>query len=78
MASANSQRLRDALARTHWDEAAALLRNLRPEDAAAIVGKLSFEVQQPDRASWNQFLLCRPRICALLVRSFEFPARDSP
>jgi Mg/Co/Ni transporter MgtE len=47
MAFANSERLRDALARTQWDEAAALLRNFRPEDAAAFVGKLSFEEQKP-------------------------------
>ena len=47
MASANSERFRDALARSRWDDAAALLQTLAPEEAAAILRKLSFEQQQP-------------------------------
>jgi predicted NAD/FAD-binding protein len=47
MVYANKERFRDALARTHWDEAAALLQLFSPEDAAAILHKLSFEQQQP-------------------------------
>lgn len=47
MVSSNSERFHDALARTQWDEAAALFESFLPEDAAAILGQLSFEKQQP-------------------------------
>ena len=47
MISSNSERFHDALARTQWDEAAALFQSFLPEDAAAILRQLSFEKQQP-------------------------------
>jgi NitT/TauT family transport system ATP-binding protein len=47
MVSSNSERFHDALARTQWDEAAALFESFLPEDAALILGRLSFEKQQP-------------------------------
>lgn len=47
MVSSNRERFQDALARTQWDEAAALLQSFLPEDAAAILCKLSFDQQQP-------------------------------
>ena len=42
MVFSNRERFHDALARTQWDEAAALLQSLSPEDAAGILRKLSF------------------------------------
>jgi NitT/TauT family transport system ATP-binding protein len=47
MVSSNRERFQDALARTQWDEAAALLQSFLPQDAAAILCKLSFDQQQP-------------------------------
>ena len=47
MVSSNRERFQDALARTQWDEAVALLQSFLPEDAAAILCKLSFDQQQP-------------------------------
>src|ERR1700752_2109581 len=47
MVSSNRERFHDALARTQWNEAAALLQIFSPEDAAAILCKLSFDQQQP-------------------------------
>jgi NitT/TauT family transport system ATP-binding protein len=47
MVSSNRERFQDALARTQWDEAAALLQSFLPEDAAVILCKLSFDQQVP-------------------------------
>jgi NitT/TauT family transport system ATP-binding protein len=47
MVSSNRERFQDALARTQWDEAAALLQSFLPQDAAAILCKLSFDQQHP-------------------------------
>jgi NitT/TauT family transport system ATP-binding protein len=47
MISEKRVRFQDALARTQWDEAAVLLQSFPPEDAAAILHKLSFAQQQP-------------------------------
>ena len=47
MVLSNRERFHDALDRTQWDEAAALLQTLPPEDAAGILRKLSFDQQQP-------------------------------
>jgi NitT/TauT family transport system ATP-binding protein len=45
--SSNRERFDDAVARTQWDEAAFLLQSFPSENAAAVLGKLSFEQQQP-------------------------------
>jgi NitT/TauT family transport system ATP-binding protein len=47
MVSSNRERFHDALARSQWDEAVALLQILPPEDAAGILRTLSFDQQQP-------------------------------
>ena len=46
MSSVITPTLRNALSQEHWDEAAELLRNSDPAQAAAALGELAFEEQQ--------------------------------
>jgi Mg/Co/Ni transporter MgtE len=46
MVFGNTERFHDALARTQWDEDAALLQIFQPQDAATTLRNLPFEQQQ--------------------------------
>jgi NitT/TauT family transport system ATP-binding protein len=47
MSSLIAERLRDAVSQAHWNEAVALLQTSAAAEAAAAVGELAFEQQQP-------------------------------
>jgi predicted NAD/FAD-binding protein len=79
MASANKERFQDALVRTHWDEAAALLQLFSPDDAAAILHALSFEQQQRlfRRIPLDTAAILLPRFLVAIIYRFE-PVSSPP